>query len=153
MRARWMWNIHQMLLSIWYEGIAIPPSLTHITTESQWRSLVLTAGAIIGILYVQKDGRWHNTVNYLGRCLKKPPIAGSRLAHYADNASQSFRYHDHNTGKHVTETLTQREIVSRLKQHIPEKFSGWCAIFFSCQPRVRRKTSAGVPQHPKVCYA
>ncbi|CAJ0992260.1 hypothetical protein NVIRENTERO_00574 [Sodalis praecaptivus] len=59
---------------------------------------------------------------YLGRYLKKPPIAGSRLAHYAGGATLSFRYHDHNTGEQATETLTQRDIVSRLKQHIPEKF-------------------------------
>ncbi len=39
MRARWMWNIRQLLLSVWFEGVALPPSLSHITTESQWRSL------------------------------------------------------------------------------------------------------------------
>ncbi|KKF37920.1 transposase [Erwinia tracheiphila] len=32
MRARWMWNIRQLLLSIWSEGVAIPPSLPHIST-------------------------------------------------------------------------------------------------------------------------
>ena len=101
MRARWMWNIRQLLLSVWFEGVALPLSLSHITTESQWRSLILTAG---------------------GDYLKKPPIAGSRLAHYAGSATLSFRYHDHNTGELATETLTQRDIVARLKQHIPEKF-------------------------------
>ncbi|ERO72839.1 hypothetical protein L445_05432, partial [Klebsiella pneumoniae BIDMC 16] len=60
---------------------------------------------------------------YLGRYLKKPPIAASRLAHYNDGgASLSFRYLDHKTGETATETLTQRELVARLKQHIPEKF-------------------------------
>ena len=39
MRARWMWNIRQLLLSVWFEGVALPLSLSHITTESQWRSL------------------------------------------------------------------------------------------------------------------
>lgn len=28
MRARWMWNIRQLLLSVWSDGIAIPTSLT-----------------------------------------------------------------------------------------------------------------------------
>ncbi len=36
--------------------------------------------------------------------------------------SLSFRYLDHKTGETATETLTQRELVARLKQHIPEKF-------------------------------
>lgn len=123
MRARWMWNIRQLLLSVWFEGVALPPSLSHITTESQWRSLILTAGGDYWHVYMSKktDGG-KNTVKYLGRYLKKPPIAGSRLAHYAGSATLSFRYHDHNTGELATETLTQRDIVARLKQHIPEKF-------------------------------
>lgn len=123
MRARWMWNIRQLLLSVWFEGVALPPSLSHITTESQWRSLIPTAGGDYWHVYMSKktDGG-KNTVEYLGRYLKKPPIAGSRLAHYAGSATLSFRYHDHNTGELATETLTQRDIVARLKQHIPEKF-------------------------------
>ncbi len=123
MRARWIWNIRQLLLSVWFEGVALPPSLSHITTESQWRSLILTAGGDYWHVYMSKktDGG-KNTVKYLGRYLKKPPIAGSRLAHYAGSATLSFRYHDHNTGELATETLTQRDIVARLKQHIPEKF-------------------------------
>lgn len=92
MRARWMWNIRQLLLSVWFEGVALPLSLSHITTESQWRSLILTAGGDYWHVYMSKktDGG-KNTVKYLGRYLKKPPIAGSRLAHYAGSATLSFR--------------------------------------------------------------
>lgn len=64
-----------------------------------------------------------NTVKYLGHYLKKLPIAGSWLAHYAGGATLSFHCHDHNTGEQATETPTQREIVARLKQHIPESSS------------------------------
>ncbi|EGE3806999.1 TPA: transposase, partial [Shigella flexneri] len=44
MRSRWMWNMRQRLLKAWSEGLAMPESLSHITTESQRRSLVLKAG-------------------------------------------------------------------------------------------------------------
>ncbi len=64
MRARWMWNIRQLLLSVWFEGVALPLSLSHITTESQWRSLILTAGGDYWHVYMSKDGRWQNTVKY-----------------------------------------------------------------------------------------
>jgi len=57
MRTRWMWNIRQLLLSAWSEGVALPPSLSHITTESQWRSLILTAGAITGMCTCPKRRR------------------------------------------------------------------------------------------------
>ncbi|ENB91590.1 transposase family protein, partial [Escherichia coli P0298942.8] len=70
----------------------------------------------------KKTAGGRNTARYLGRYLKKPPIAASRLAHYNGGASLSFRYLDHKTGETATETLTQRELVARLKQHIPEKF-------------------------------
>ncbi|EFX1901168.1 transposase, partial [Shigella flexneri] len=43
-RSRWMWNMRQRLLKAWSEGLAMPESLSHITTESQRRSLVLKAG-------------------------------------------------------------------------------------------------------------
>lgn len=43
-RARRMCNIRQLLLNILDERIVLPPSLPHITTESQGRSLILTAG-------------------------------------------------------------------------------------------------------------
>lgn len=44
MRARWMWNIRQWLLSVWSEGVALPPSLSYITTGAEWRSQIMTDG-------------------------------------------------------------------------------------------------------------
>ncbi|ENC0167894.1 transposase, partial [Shigella dysenteriae] len=120
MRSRWMWNMRQLLLKAWSEGLAMPESLSHITTESQRRSLVLKAGGKYWHVYMsKKTAGGRNTARYLGRYLKKPPIAASRLAHYNGGASLSFRYLDHKTGETATETLTQRELVARLKQHIP----------------------------------
>lgn len=161
MRVRWMWNIRQMLLSVWSEGIALPPSLTHITTASQWRRLVLTAGGDYWHVYMsKKTAGGKNTVKYLGRYQKKPPIAGSRLAHYAGGATLSFRYHDHNTGKQATETLTQHEIVARLKQHVPEKFFRMVRYFGFLANRVCGEklpvvySALGMEKPvPKVCYA
>lgn len=31
-------------LTVWSDGIAMQPSLSHITTESQWRSMMLAVG-------------------------------------------------------------------------------------------------------------
>nr|QWP89231.1 IS91 family transposase ISSbo1 [Escherichia coli] len=47
----------------------------------------------------QKAAGGRNTARYLGRYLKKPPIAASRLAHYNGGASLGFRYTDHKTGR------------------------------------------------------
>ncbi|KSB51813.1 hypothetical protein LFZ39_14120 [Salmonella enterica subsp. enterica serovar Pullorum] len=56
MRSRWMWNMRQLLLKAWSEGLAMPESLSHITTESQWRSLVLKAGGkYLGMWYIVEE--------------------------------------------------------------------------------------------------
>lgn len=47
----------------------------------------------------KKTAGGRNTARYLGRYLKKPPIAASRLAHYNGGASLSFRYLDHKREK------------------------------------------------------
>ena len=117
----------------------MPESLSHITTESQWRSLVLKAGGKYWHVYMsKKTAGGRNTARYLGRYLKKPPIAASRLAHYNGGASLSFRYLDHKTGETATETLTQRELVARLKQHIPEKFFKMVRYYGFLSPAKRR---------------
>ncbi|EFD5386609.1 IS91 family transposase, partial [Shigella flexneri] len=163
MRSRWMWNMRQRLLKAWSEGLAMPESLSHITTESQRRSLVLKAGGKYWHVYMsKKTAGGRNTARYLGRYLKKPPIAASRLAHYNGGASLSFRYLDHKTGETATETLTQRELVARLKQHIPEKFFKMVRYFgFLASrvcgeklPQVYRALGMDKPEPvAKVCYA
>ncbi len=73
-----------------------------------------------------------------------------------------LRYHDHNTGEQMTETLTQREIVARLKQHLPEKFFRMVRYFGflanrACGeklPQVYRALGMEKPEPVlKVCYA
>ncbi|EPC9725620.1 IS91-like element ISSbo1 family transposase, partial [Shigella flexneri] len=150
-------------LKAWSEGLAMPESLSHITTESQWRSLVLKAGGKYWHVYMsKKTAGGRNTARYLGRYLKKPPIAASRLAHYNGGASLNFRYLDHKTGETATETLTQRELVARLKQHIPEKFFKMVRYFgFLANrvcgeklPQVYRALGMDKPEPvAKVCYA
>lgn len=110
----------------------------------------------------KKTAGGRNTARYLGRYLKKPPIAASRLGHYNGGASLSFRYLDHKTGETATETLTQRELVARLKQHIPEKFFKMVRYFgFLANrvcgeklPQVYRALGMDKPEAvAKVCYA
>jgi hypothetical protein len=53
MRRRWMWNVRNFLLDQW-EQITLPPELAHITCESDWRRLVLTAGGQHWHIYLSK---------------------------------------------------------------------------------------------------
>ena len=75
--------MRQPLLKAWSEGMAMPESLSHITTESQWRSPAAETGGKYWHVYMsKKTAGGRNTARYLVSYLKKPPIAASRLAHY-----------------------------------------------------------------------
>ncbi|EMU63978.1 transposase family protein [Escherichia coli MP021552.7] len=122
MRSRWMWNMRQLLLKAWSEGGDAGVVVTYHDGITVERSGAESRREILACVHVEEDSRRAEYGTIPGRYLKKPPIAASRLAHYNGGASLSFRYLDHNTGETATETLMQRELVARLKQHIPEKF-------------------------------
>jgi len=69
----------------------------------------------------KKTGYHKQTVNYLGRYLKRPPISGSRLMHYAGGKEIDFTYLDHRDQRYKKLTLTQTELIERIISHIPEK--------------------------------
>lgn len=116
--------MRQLLLKAWSEGMAMPESLSHITTESQWRSTVLKSGGKYWHVYMSKTTGGRNTARY-GSLSEEATNSGFPTGSLQRRASLSFRYTDHKTGETATETLTQRELVARLKQHIPEKFLRW----------------------------
>ncbi|MCS3490696.1 transposase [Enterobacter sp. SLBN-59] len=125
-RERWIWNVRQFLLSAW-GSLSLPPSLAHIRDYDEWKRLILSLGK-----NEQGEDYWHvyfakptknarQTAKYLGRYLKKPPVAGARLAHYDGGSRISLRFLDHRTVHYDTLELNQQEMILRLIQHIPEK--------------------------------
>ncbi len=70
--------------------------------------------------FAKKTKLLKQTVNYLGRYLKRPPISASRLRHYS-GGTVVFKYLDHRDGEHKTMTLTQEEMILRYVSHIPQK--------------------------------
>jgi len=73
------------------------------------------------IVHCSKKSSDHTiNVNYLGRYIKRPPIAESKLKHYGKN-NISIRYKDHRTGTYKSLKLNSYEFIERFVQHIPEK--------------------------------
>lgn len=125
-RSRWMWNVRQYLLSVW-GALTLPPELAHIRDYDAWKRFVLSQGK-----NEKGEDYWHvhfakptknarQTAKYLGRYLKKPPVAGSRLAHYDGGSRVTLRFLEHRTGHYEDLALSQRELILRLIKHIPEK--------------------------------
>jgi len=58
-------------------------------------------------------------VGYLGRYIKRPAIAESKLRHYNGNEI-TFVYLDHRTKTYKNLTLTTEQFIARFVQHIPD---------------------------------
>lgn len=125
-RSRWMWNVRQFLLETW-DSLTLPPSLAHLRDYDEWKRFVLSQGKnekgedYWHVYFAKPTKHARQTAKYLGRYLKKPPIAGSRLAHYDGGSRVTLRFLDHRTGQYDTLELGQRELILRLIKHIPEK--------------------------------
>ena len=71
--------------------------------------------------FAKKTKDIRQTVNYLGRYLKRPPVSASRLRHYGNNGRLTFEFLNHRTGKTQTLDITPQEMIARLVEHIPDK--------------------------------
>lgn len=68
---------------------------------------------------VKKDNAWP-LIRYLGRYVRHPPIANSRLIRNTKHHVK-FSYKDAKTGRNVEVTLEKVEFIKRLLSHIPDK--------------------------------
>ncbi len=72
------------------------------------------------IVHCSKPSNDHQqNVNYLGRYIKRPPIAESKLKHY-DGAEVTFNYLDHTTKTYRRLSMSSEEFIGRFVQHIPD---------------------------------
>ncbi|WP_440866501.1 transposase [Symbiopectobacterium purcellii] len=80
-RARWVWNVRQYLLSAW-ESLVLPPQLAHIRDYDEWKRFMLSQGKneqgeIYWHVYFAKPTKHpRQTAKYLGRYLKKTACVG-----------------------------------------------------------------------------
>lgn len=72
------------------------------------------------IIHLAKPTKTHLfNINYLGRYIKRPPIAQSRLIHY-DGNQVVFRFLNRKKKQNENFTCTSEEFIERFIQHIPE---------------------------------
>lgn len=92
----------------------------HIQDSRQWHFfLERQYKRYWNIHFARKTQELKQTVNYLGRYLKRPSISASRLRHYSGR-TVVFKYLDHRDGKYKTKALTQEEMILRYISHIPQ---------------------------------
>lgn len=72
------------------------------------------------IHYAKPTHNHHHSVKYLGRYVKRPPIAESKLRHY-DGHNISFRFLNRKTKTYEKYTMPPYQFISRFVAHIPDK--------------------------------
>ncbi len=110
----------------------------------------------------KKTAGGRNTARYPGSLSEEATNSGFPTGSLQRRGKPELPLRDHKTGETATETLTQRELVARLKQHIPEKFFKMVRYFgFLANrvcgeklPQVYRALGMDKPEPvAKVCYA
>lgn len=116
----WRYRIIQLFRKS-YPQLIIPPAirkqLDHTFTFNQFLDRLYKK---IWIVHCSKPSANHKkNVEYLGRYVKRPAIAESKLKHY-DGRSITFKYLDHNTKTYRNFILSTEEFIGRFVQHIPD---------------------------------
>ena len=96
---------------------SIQQQLNHTFTFSHFLDLLFKKTWIVHCSKPSEDHK--QNVSYLGRYLKRPAIAESKLSHY-DGFEVTFNYLDHTTKTYRKFKLSAEQFISRLVQHIPD---------------------------------
>lgn len=88
---------------------------------------------------------YKNAVNYLGRYVKRPPIAQSKLRHY-DGDTITFAYRDHTRKEHRDFQLSVDNFIGRFIQHIPDLGFRMIRYYGALANRVRGKILPSIYQ-------
>lgn len=131
----------------------------------QWQSTEINPYAFDNLLdryatkywnvFLQKpDKSPKHAIHYLGRYIKRPPIANSQLIHY-DGQDVLLRYRDHEAKKMTAKAFSIETFIGRFIQHIPDKYFrliryyGFLAnaVRGKLLPRVRRLLHQAEPEY------
>ena len=126
------------LLRAHYDDIILPEELAQqIRNESDWiRFIDIQYNRHWQVNIAKKTSHKNQTKNYLGKYLKKPPIAAARLQHM-HNDNVTFEYLDHRTNENKYLTISTEEMLIRLLSHIPEKYFRMIRYFGFLSNRLR----------------
>ena len=122
LKSLWRHGVISLLRTCFNE-LTLPEKLSRrVTDEKEWNKVLDKEYRKTWQVNIAKTTTHKaHTANYLGRYLKKPPIAGSRLRHYAGE-SVTMGYHDHRSSRARELELSQMELIARILSHVPEKF-------------------------------
>ena len=135
--SRWRYGVISLLRNN-AETLTLPENLSYLVGDyRRWTQFLDNQYNRYWNVHIAKKTTHKNqTKNYIGRYLKKPPIAASRLKHIFED-DVTFEYLDHYDEKRKQLSLTQREMLIRLLNQIPEKYFKMIRYFGFLSNRLR----------------
>lgn len=120
-KRMWKSEVLKVLRILYKQGkLQMLPELKHLNTYTkfnQWLDFLYQKSWVVH-LQKKSDNHKHN-VEYVGRYLKRPPIAETRITQY-DGKNVTFQYLSHYTKQKTSITLTVPDFIARLIRHIPD---------------------------------
>src|SRR5437762_1324998 len=144
----WRYQIIQLFREETQKGLVIPAKIqqqiNHTFTFNQFLDLLYKKTWIVHCSKPTNDHK--QNISYLGRYVKRPAIAESKLKHYNGN-SITFSYLDHKTKTYRRFTLSIEQFIARFIQHIPDLNFRMIRYYGFLANRVRGKLLPIVYQH------
>lgn len=118
----WRYRIVKLLRNAFNDGKLIIPNalkqqMNKIFSFNQFLDILYNKHWVVHCAKPSKDNK-HN-INYLGRYIKRPAIAESKLKHY-DGNEVAFKYLHHSTKTYRRFSLSVEDFIGRFVQHIPD---------------------------------
>lgn len=118
----WRYAVIDLFRKTYMGGkLTLPPALAKtITNKTQFLKFLDKLYQKQWIVHCAKPNNNHKkNIQYLGRYVKRPPIAESKLRHY-DGNNVKFAYLDHTTKSYRQFKCSADEFIARFIQHIPD---------------------------------
>ncbi len=121
LKDRWKQQVIQTIRELYSDGkLILPPSLNHLTSYTSFNSWLNFLYHKNWVVHLQKKCSDHRkNIKYLGRYLKRPPMAETRIIKY-DGSFVSYLFMDHHDKQRTMVTLDVEEFIKRLIRHIPD---------------------------------
>ena len=137
----WRYKIINLFRSAYKEGTLIISEkikrrLNHTFTFNHFLNKLYNKNWIVHCSEASTDHK--QNVSYLGRYIKRPAIAESKLRHY-DGNEVTFNYLNHTSNKYQKYTLSVEQFIGKFVQHIPDKGFRLIRYFGILANRVRGK--------------
>lgn len=123
LKKMWRYQLITLLRTEFKQGrLKLPPALKNIRSYTEFCAWTAILYQKTWVVHLNKQSNNPTAIiRYLGRYLKRPPIAETRIKAF-DGKSVTYVYLDHYTDTVETTVLPVMEFIARLIAHIPDAY-------------------------------